>query len=192
MSIDTSDKSQGSLLFRVAAVIFLITAASVGWYASKYVNMVQSLRVDLSETKAQIVLLERQNTQVLQQFGELSHLHAAILAAPDLRTIILKAQPNADNAIGRVYWSNTEGILLSVSRLPPISEQNVYQLWLVIPPNPISAGIFTEALPEGYIFSRVDVPNNTTFPTAIALTLEPAGGVETPSGNVLLLGRPDQ
>lgn len=192
MSIDTSRKSSGSILFTVTAVIFLITAASVGWYASQYVNMVQSLRFDLSETTARIVSLEQQNTQVSRRFGELSHLHAAILAAPDLRTIILNAQPNATAAAGRVYWSNSEGILLSASRLPPASQQNVYQLWFVIPPNPISAGIFTMELQEGYIFSRVDVPDNTTFPTAIALTLEASGGVKTPSGNVLLLGRTDQ
>lgn len=192
MSIDTSKKSSGSILFTVTAVIFLITAASVGWYASQYVNMVQSLRFDLSETAAQVVLLEQQNTQVSREFRELSHLQAAILAAPDLRTIILNAQPNANDATGRVYWSNSEGILLSASRLPPASQQNVYQLWFVIPPNPISAGIFARELHEGYIFSRVDVAENTTFPTAIALTLEPSGGVKTPSGNVLLLGRTDQ
>lgn len=176
----------------MTAVVFLLIAASVGWYASQYVNMVQALRLDLSETTARIILLEQQNIQVLQQFGELSHSHANILSAPDLRTIILNAQPNADNATGRVYWSNTEGILVSMSRLPPVSQQNVYQLWFVIPPHPINAGTFTMKPQGGHIFSRVDIPNNTTFPTAIALTLEPAGGVESPSGNVLLLGRTDQ
>ena len=177
-------------LFHVAAAGCLVAAGGLGWYAAQQVTLAQDLRVGLAEATARIELSER-DAAMSRQVLEDARAQATILAAPDLSAVALKAQPGARDARGRAFWSPTRGVVLAASNIPPIAADRVYQLWFVTPPNPVSAGLL-RVDDAGRIFETITVPEGSSPPVAIAVTLELKGGAESPTGEVVLLGRTDR
>lgn len=175
--------------YQIVAIVFLIAAAALGWYAATQTTRSQQLRANLEATTLQIEVANldaataRQTTAEMRGFAE-------ILVATDVASIDLKGQPDAPDASGRVFFSETEGILIVASKLPPLPPSQIYQIWFVVPPNPIGVG-FARVDAEGRAFVKVE-PTDGQLPIAVALTLEPESGVAEPSGAVYLLGRTDQ
>ena len=176
-------------LFRVAAAGCLVAAGGLGWYAAQQVNLTQDLRVGLAEATARIERSER-DAAMARQASDDARARTAILAAPDLSSVTLEAQPGARER-GRAFWSPTQGVVLAASDIPPISSDRVYQLWFVIPPNPVSAGLL-RVDDAGRIFETITLPEGSSPPVAIAVTPELRGGAESPTGDALLLGRTDR
>ena len=186
----TTPTRGSSWLFRVTAAGCLVAAGGLGWYAAHQVNLAQDLRLGLAEATARIELSER-NAAMSRQVLEDARAQATILTAPDLSSVMLEAQPGARDAKGRAFWSPTRGVVLAVSNIPPISSDRVYQLWFVTPPNPVSAGLL-RVDDAGRIFETITVPEGSSPPVAIAVTIELKGGADSPTGEVLLLGRTDR
>ena len=112
-----------------------------------------------------------------------------VLVAPDVARIDLAGQPVAPLARARALWSRNRGMIFSVSNLPAAPEGRVYQVWVVTANVPISAGLLTpDASGSGsaYFETAPDIPP----PVAVAVTLEPAGGVPAPTGERYLIGTP--
>ncbi|MEE8130972.1 MAG: anti-sigma factor [Vicinamibacterales bacterium] len=186
----TTPTRGSSWLFRVTAAGCLVAAGGLGWYAAHQVNLARDLRLGLAEATARIELSER-NAAMSRQVLEDARAQATILTAPDLSSVMLEAQPGARGAKGRAFWSPTRGVVLAVSNIPPISSDRVYQLWFVTPPNPVSAGLL-RVDDAGRIFETIVVPEGSSPPVAIAVTIELKGGADSPTGEVLLLGRTDR
>jgi anti-sigma-K factor RskA len=113
----------------------------------------------------------------------------AVLAAPDLVRIDLAGQPTAPGSSGRALWSRARGMVFATSNLPAAPAGKVYQVWVVTAGAPISAGLVVPDPAGGgmtYLYTPPDIPP----PTAIAVTLEPAGGVPAPTGQFYLVGMP--
>lgn len=113
----------------------------------------------------------------------------AVLAAPDLVRIDLAGQPTAPQSSGRALWSRNRGMVFATSNLPAPPAGKVYQVWVVTAGAPISAGLVVPDPAGGgmtYFYTPPDIPP----PTAVAVTLEPAGGVPAPTGQFYLVGKP--
>ena len=113
----------------------------------------------------------------------------AVLAAPDLVRIDLAGQATAPQSSGRALWSRARGMVFATSNLPAPPAGKVYQVWVVTADAPISAGLVAPDPTGGgmtYFYTPPDIP----APTAVAVTLEPAGGVPAPTGDFYLVGRP--
>jgi anti-sigma-K factor RskA len=113
----------------------------------------------------------------------------AVLVAPDVARIDLAGQPVAPLARARALWSRDRGMIFSVSNLPAAPEGRVYQVWVVTANVPVSAGLLTpDASGSGsaYFETAPDIPP----PVAVAVTLEPSGGVPAPTGERYLIGTP--
>lgn len=113
----------------------------------------------------------------------------AVLAAPDLVRIELFGQPPAPSATGRALWSRARGMVFMSSALPPPPSGRIYQIWVVTEPGPISAGLLDADLAAGaraFFATPPDIPS----PIAVAVTIEPAGGVPAPTGPAVLAGSP--
>ncbi len=113
----------------------------------------------------------------------------AVLAAPDLVRIDLAGQPTAPQSSGRALWSRARGMVFATSNLPAAPAGRVYQVWVVTAGAPISAGLVVPDPAGGgmtYFYTPPDIP----APTAVAVTLEPAGGVPAPTGQFYLVGKP--
>lgn len=113
----------------------------------------------------------------------------AVLAAPDLVRIDLAGQATAPQSSGRALWSRERGMVFATANLPTAPAGKVYQVWVVTADAPISAGLVAPDPAGGgltYFYTPPDIP----APTAVAVTLEPAGGVPAPTGEFYLVGKP--
>jgi anti-sigma-K factor RskA len=113
---------------------------------------------------------------------------ATILAAPDLARIDLAGQQAAPSASARALWSRSRGLVFTASNLPPAPAGRVYQLWVLSnQPAPISAGLMKPDA-SGRVTISFATPADLPQPVAMAVTLEPDGGVPSPTGDKYLVG----
>jgi anti-sigma-K factor RskA len=112
-----------------------------------------------------------------------------VLAAPDLVSIDLAGQAPAPQASARALWSRARGMVFTVSNLPPLPAGRVYQVWVVTAQAPISAGLLTPG-PGGAEQTFFNTPPDIPPPAAVAVSIEPAGGVPAPTGEIYLVGKP--
>ena len=113
----------------------------------------------------------------------------AILAAPDLRRIDLAGQKAAPGAFRPGVLEPSAGARRRVRQSAATNPDRVYQLW-VIPPDkgaaPISAALL-ERQPDGRAIA-LGAPGTAARVGVVAVTLEPAGGVPAPTGDMIVAG----
>jgi anti-sigma-K factor RskA len=174
----------GGWLAAAASVVF---AVALGGYAAQLRGRVAGLESQLREATQRAAATEGQMAEARRvAFDATSQV--AVLAAPDLTRIDLAGQPSAPTASGRAFWSRTRGLVFTASNLPAPPRGRAYQLWvLTSQPSPISAGMLA-ADASGRITARFDTPLDLPRPVAMAVTLEPAGGVPAPTGDKYLVG----
>jgi hypothetical protein len=152
-------------------------------------------RAELADLRAEIVAVEAQLAQAdertVRATAEVRVQQQAldVLASPDLVRTTLDGVPPAANARAQALLSPSRGTLvLSATGLPAPPPGRTYQLWAIVGSQAVSAGVFT---PDADGLSRViatvafDGP-----PAALAVTLEPEGGVPQPTGPKYLVGVP--
>ena len=111
----------------------------------------------------------------------------AILSAVDVLRVDLSGQPAAPAATARAFVSGSRGILFTASALPALPAGRVYQLWVVTPTAPVSAGLLTPDS-AGNVNQIFVAPPAAARPVAVAVTDEPAGGVPLPTGRFQVMG----
>lgn len=133
----------------------------------------------------------RVHQQVADLQGQLVQAQSAtsVLAAPDLARIDLEGQVVAHDARARALWSRTRGLVFSAANLPALPAGKVYQVWVVTAQAPVSAGLLVPDVSGGGTAYYM-TPQDIGAPVAVAVTLEPAGGVSTPTGDKYLVGTP--
>jgi anti-sigma-K factor RskA len=113
-----------------------------------------------------------------------------VMTADDLLLVSLAGLPPAAAAQAKAFVSRSQNAIIFTARdLPALPAARVYQLWAVAGGQAISAGTF---LPDARGRSQLvsDVPALTARPDALAVTVEPEGGVPAPTGPKYLLGVP--
>jgi len=113
----------------------------------------------------------------------------AILRDPATQVVALAGLPPAPGARARMMWHAQAGGVFVAAGLPAPPPGKAYQLWAIAGSNaPVSAGVFTvDAAGTGSLSVR-PLPGVSTV-NAFAVTLEPAGGLPAPSGEMYLLGK---
>lgn len=111
-----------------------------------------------------------------------------VLGAENLRMLALAGQGDASGAQARAYVAPNGRVVLLGHALPPAPPGSNYQLWLIQDGQPISAGVF-EVDADGRARLASAAPAPQAGELAVAVTLEPAGGVPAPSGPVVLAPR---
>ena len=132
--------------------------------------------------------LQHQMGELQARFNQ-AQATTAVLAAPDLASINLQGQSAAPDARARALWSRSRGLVFTAANLPPAPPGKAYQVWVVTAQAPISAGLLTpdaSGVGTQYYMTPVDIAP----PVAVAVTLEPAGGVPAPTGERYLVGMP--
>jgi anti-sigma-K factor RskA len=132
--------------------------------------------------------LHRQIGELQAQFDQ-AQATTAVLAAPDLARIDLQGQQVAPGARARALWSRSRGLVFTAANLPPAPAGKSYQVWVVTAQAPVSAGLLTPD-PSGVGTHYYMTPADIAPPVAVAVTLEPAGGVPAPTGERYLVGMP--
>jgi len=105
--------------------------------------------------------------------GPAAAVHAA-LATPAHRVVHLNS-PNGAQLAEFVMLPSGQGFMVS-SSMPTLPSSETYQLWAIIAGKPISIGLLGHQ-PHRATFTLA----SSASPSALAVTVEPAGGVTTPS-----------
>ena len=176
-----------SAWFKSVAVVCVIIAGGLGWYAAQQVNLARDLRAELEDAtlRERVASLD---AAASRRLAEEMRGRAGALAALDVTSVELEGQPGAENAFGRAFLSMSRGVVIAALNMPPLPPGQAYQVWFVLPDDPVSAG-FARVDASGRLFESLDSAPDTAQLIAVAVTMEPEGGVQVPSGNVLLLGR---
>ena len=141
----------------------------------------------LSTTRDEVERL-RGRMAVLQ--GELAEREETLrlLSDPQVRYVSLAGLKASPAASGWLLWNpvTRRGLLLTRG-LPAAPADRTYELWALAGAEPVPAGVFTVD-PAGRAVLRLPpLPESKAF-DKFAVTLEPAGGVATPTGPMHLLG----
>lgn len=174
-----------AMSLRWLAVAAALIAASAGTFAWTEYRRASAAQVAAAQSQAQVEALQGQLT-ALQTQADTARRAIDILAADDLSRVELKGQAAAPAASGRAYLSPARGLLFSAVGLPPLPEGRVYQLWYVTAAAPLSAALVSPD--EAGRFTMIINTPIGVRPSALAMTIEPAGGLPAPSGAFYLLG----
>jgi Anti-sigma-K factor rskA, C-terminal len=172
----------------LAAAASLILAAYLGVDGVRLRGRIDHLNQALDEDRTAARQTDRR-LAALQQASDTSQSAFAVLVAPDVARIDLAGQPGAaSGASGRAFWSRTRGLVFSAASLPAPPPGRTYQVWVVTSkPAPISAGLI-EPDTSGRVSAVFATPPDIPRPVAVAVTLEPIGGVLSPTGPRVLAG----
>ncbi len=134
--------------------------------------------------------------QVLELQAENSALRREILAQneviaqitdPQSRTVVVSGTDLQPLAGGQLIANPGEQqAVLVLNGLPPLPAGLVYQIWLIRGDQPASAGLFTvDADGAVVVLVRGDAPLESF--NAVGVSVEPAGGSELPTGDIVIL-----
>jgi anti-sigma-K factor RskA len=171
----------------LAVAASLALAVALGGYSALLRARVAGLESQLREATRRAEASERRVADARRVALD-AQSQVAVLAAPDLARIDLAGQPVAPAAAARAFWSRTRGLVFTASNLPVPPPGRAYQLWvLTAQPAPISAGMLVVDA-SGRVTAKFDTPLDLPRPVAMAVTLEPEGGVPAPTGEKYLVG----
>jgi anti-sigma-K factor RskA len=171
----------------VAAAASLLLAVFLGWDGVHLRGRIAELTRELDQAKAAVAASEGR-LAMIQRSADRNQTALAVLTAPDVARINLAGQADAPNATGRAYWSRARGMVFSAAALPPPPAGRTYQVWVVTSaPAPISAGL-VQPDNAGRVDAVFATPPDIPQPVAVAVTLEPSGGVPAPTGPKVLVG----
>jgi anti-sigma-K factor RskA len=165
-----------------------IAALALGLYAMTLRDRIGELEGRLREANARADSVQRE-LAVARASDDDARRRLAVLTAGDVRVIDLTGQKTAPGASGRAFWSPSHGrLVFMAASLPPLAAGRQYQLW-VIPPGgtPVSAGML-DLQPDGQILSTLADSSTVNQVGTVAVSEEPAGGVPSPTGPIVLAG----
>ncbi len=114
--------------------------------------------------------------------------YISTLTSPDVRVVNLAGQGANVQASGRLFWDmKQKRWFFYVKDLPPVPPDKSYELWFVPKTGtPVRAVVFNTET-NGSSEVEVTVPEGLDL-RAAAVTTEPAGGTDQPTGAFALLG----
>jgi anti-sigma-K factor RskA len=171
----------------LAAAAALVAAIVLGYLAASRQERIVELEARLRDAMERLTTAERQVADARRASDEQTSA-SGVLAASDLARIDLAGQPAAPGARGRAFWSRSRGMVFNAVNLPPLPAGRTYQVWVLTSASPpISAGVFAPDA-SGSVRLVIKTPEDIPPPTRVAVTLEPAGGVPAPTGDMYLAG----
>ncbi len=144
------------------------------------INKNDELKSDIQISKTQQSLLETQIEHSKQSLGEAKTL-ISVLRDNNITQVPLAGQGNFENTYAKVYWDkSSQRIFLDVLGLPDPPVGKVYQVWSLklSPLTPTSLGTIDDFMTDDNKIFEIENANHSE---AFGITLEPAGGSESPT-----------
>jgi Anti-sigma-K factor rskA len=176
----------GPALSWLATAAALALAVGLGAYTLQLRGRISALETDLREANLRADASQRQMADA-QRAASGAQSAVGVLTAPDVARVDLIGQTAAPTASARAFWSRSRGMVFTGANLPPLPPGRTYQLWVVTAQAPISAGLLRPDL-QGGVSGTFATPVDIPTPVAMAVTIEPDGGVPAPTGEKYLVG----
>ena len=172
----------GAYMFWAFSVELRDTAARAAAAEERLTRLQQ--RVD-TETREAGRMMQRVTADATTSAARAERL-ANVLAASDVRAFPMRGQRTAAAADGQMYSSASRGVALSGAKLPPLSADQTYQVWMVTDRGSIGLG-FVVPDAQGRVSAAFDTPPHLPGDvTGFMLSLEPTGGNAKPTGPIVL------
>jgi anti-sigma-K factor RskA len=127
-----------------------------------------------------VVVLWQQN-RTLREQNEFFQL----LTAPGSRMAELSGTAEAANATAMLAYDRNGRAMLIAQGLPRAPEGKQYQLWFIVGNSPLPGKAFSPDN-SGRTMLKDEVPEAARHSAIFAVTLEPTGGVQSPTGSIYL------
>ena len=154
----------------------LVLGAGLIWMASER----QRLQADVQVLQQDNQFLEQQGEATREALADTDSIMRE-LRDKNISVVPLDGQQVAPEAYARVYWNRDSGqLLIDAIGLPEPPPGMVYQVWSLKldPLTPTSLGLLEDFASEDDRIFALPNPNESE---AFGITLEPAGGSETPT-----------
>jgi len=176
---ESKEKSRGlsrSTLAMAASFALLIITLALAYFAFDQ-------NATINEQEATITELKSEN----QQKDEM----LSILGARTVDLVVMDGLEVNPGGYGKVIWdAENQQALLQVSNLPEVPSGKAYQLWLIKNNKPVPSGLFSVQTGAKDSFFKIEqmADANKKSANAFAITLEPEGGSQQPTGAMYMLG----
>ena len=128
-------------------------------------------------------------TRALRAEGQRQRAVLDLVRDPGTQVVALAGLEPAPSARARMIWNAPKGGLLVTAGLPAAPPGKAYQLWAIAGTKaPVSAGVFDVGT-DGSASVGVPPLSGVDKVDVFAVTLEPAGGVPAPTGQMYLAGK---
>jgi anti-sigma-K factor RskA len=172
-----------SNFFKYAAAILLLAVAGGGIYIlmlqdalSTYRDLATKYDFENDELNRQ---LQATSDSVKQMNSEI-----ALLKTPSMKSIELKGMDVAPDSKAMAYANTSTGeVYLEIMNLPAAPDGMQYQFWGIVDGKPVTAGMIPLSDTSG-IHAMTTVPNAVAY----AISLEPKGGSQQPTGKIYVMG----
>jgi hypothetical protein len=171
----------------LAAAAALVLASGLGLWALQLRGSLEAMHARVERAEAEVVRIQRAVGEAQQQ-TRILQAQNSVLFAPDTLRVDLAGEGPAPRSTARAFMSRHSGVAFAANELPALPPGQVYQLWVVPPQGqpPVSAGLLAPDS-SGHASLFFPMPANLSA-AALAVTVEPAGGVPAPTGSRVLLG----
>ncbi len=170
---------------RVAAAVTVIVLGWSLWAQIQLRQEVEILAASSVETGRRLAAVRTELDQARSQLRRTA-LATRIVASPGMSSVVLAGLEGAPSASAQALIDPEQGkAVFYASHLAPVGQGLTYQLWFIAGGTPVSAGTF-DVDSEG---SAVLIIEEVVPPATIqawAVTVEPAGGVPQPTGEMVL------
>src|SRR5206468_94223 len=153
---------------------------AIGEYHEALARLAADFRRQLDEQEKTLTLVRAQ--------AAAQERTLALLGDPETRLVSLAGLEPRPQAQGRIIWNARAGGLLVAADLPPPPAGKVYELWAIAGGKPLPAGLFTVDA-EGKGSLAVAPLAGVATVEVFAVTLEPAEGVQSPTGAMYLASK---
>lgn len=139
---------------------------------------------DLRQDNDRLQLQLADASQVTDQLRQIE----AVRSAPDVTSVLLASTMAASPAVATFFWSRSTGTgALVCNNLKTLDPSQVYQIWLFEDGEAISVGTFDSW--QGVGHGVLDLRSLATEDIdGIGVSIEPEGGSEAPSGEMIFRG----
>ena len=110
-----------------------------------------------------------------------------LLKKPGMSSVELKGMEVAPDAKAMAYANTKTGeVYLEIMHLPAAPDGMQYQFWGIVDSKPVSAGMIPLTGDTTGIHPMTKVVNASAY----AISLEPMGGSQQPTGKIYVMGQP--
>ncbi len=177
----------------VAALGALVVTALLGWNILlnnqlNHVSRQVATQAQAVEALSQQATQQAQRVDDLQRQTDTQQQVVGWVTSPSTQAYDLASQGPIPDAGGRVYVDeDSRKIVVVVQHLRPLGPEQTYQLWIMTPAGLQPSELFT-VNQKGWGMTWVEVPPALANFSGIGVSVEPAGGSQTPTEVVLAGG----
>ena len=162
---------------------------SSGGFVQKYAGWLAaaSLGVSLIIVLFRMGTLEDENLALQNNLLEMEDV-TSLLSSPGMEFIDLRGIGPNERAFGKVVYDKNKGNgVVHMYRLPKTPEGMQYQIWVMWEGVPTSAGVFSVDEDGIAVLKLTGLPDPTKI-ASFDVTIEPEGGLVSPTGMMYLTG----